>query len=196
MHDPDIRRAVLALLRQSDPDPTAARIVEELGVWSGSARMDVAVIADDLYGVEIKSAHDTLKRLGWQVDLYGRVFDRVDLVAVDRHVAPALRVIPPWWGVLRATSDCRGVALERLREGSVNPSPDPVLVSALLWRDEVLAILRERGLARGRSGHAKPKLDAHLAASLGRDDLTQIVCRVLRARTSWREAPSSLAVRE
>lgn len=187
MHDADVRHAVLALLRLRHPDPAAVRIVEELGVWSGSARIDVAAIGTDLYGVEIKSASDTLKRLDWQVDLYGRVFDRVDLVAAERHLAPALARIPPWWGVLRAAEDLGGVRLEPVRVGGVNPSPDPALVSALLWRDEVLAILRERGLARGWASKAKPKLDAHLAASLSRGGLTEVVCATLRARAAWRD---------
>lgn len=187
MHDADVRHAVLALLRLRHPDPAAVRIVEELGVWSGSARIDVAAIGTDLYGVEVKSASDTLKRLDGQIDLYGRVFDRVDLVAAERHLAPALARIPGWWGVLRAAEDLGGVRLEPVRAGGVNPSPDPALVSALLWRDEVLAILRERGLARGWASKTKPKLDAHLAASLGRADLTAVVCATLQARTTWRD---------
>lgn len=187
MHDADVRRAVLAYLRDRSSETGPVRIVEELGVWSGSARIDVAVVGADLHGVEIKSAQDTLKRLDGQVDLYGRVFDRVDLVAAERHLAGALVRIPAWWGVYRAVPDLGGVRLEPVRAGGINPSPDPALVSALLWRDEVLAVLRERGLAKGWLAKAKPKLDAHLAASLSRAELTGVVCARLRARANWRD---------
>ena len=63
MRDRDVRQALLAHLAElhaGDPD---TRIVEEMGVWCGTARIDVAVVNGELCGFELKSERDTLERL-------------------------------------------------------------------------------------------------------------------------------------
>ena len=76
MRDLDARTAIrrqLHAAHSADPD---TRIVEEMGIWSGSVRIDIAVINGELSGFELKSDRDTLERLPNQADLYSRVFDR------------------------------------------------------------------------------------------------------------------------
>src|SRR5262245_6458552 len=100
MRDSDVRAAtkrMLASLHAGDP---FTRIVEEMGVWSGSVRIDVAVINGELHGYELKSERDTLERLPAQAGLYSQVFDRVTLVTADRHLKIAKKTIPRWWGVI------------------------------------------------------------------------------------------------
>lgn len=99
MRDADVRASVIGMLREQHRGDDATRIVEEMGIWSGSARIDVAVINGELTGYELKSDRDTLGRLPAQVKLYGRVFDRVVLVVGRKHATAAQRVVPKWWGI-------------------------------------------------------------------------------------------------
>ena len=55
MRDIDVRRAVRKKLGEQyahDPD---TRIVEEMGIWSGTVRIDIAIINGELNGFELKS---------------------------------------------------------------------------------------------------------------------------------------------
>jgi hypothetical protein len=60
MRDRDVRAALLRRLSSDYADDADTRIVEEMGVWSGSVRIDVAVINGELSGYELKSDRDTL----------------------------------------------------------------------------------------------------------------------------------------
>jgi hypothetical protein len=80
MRDRDVRAAVLRKLAAVYGNDANTRIVQEMGVCSGSVRIDIAVINSELWGYELKSERDTLERLPSQAKLYNRVFDRVTLV--------------------------------------------------------------------------------------------------------------------
>lgn len=56
------------------------RIIEELAVCDGEARVDVAVANGRLCGYEIKSDADTLERLALQQKCYDKTFDTVSIV--------------------------------------------------------------------------------------------------------------------
>lgn len=94
MRDFDVRGAVRTWLRALYADDS--RIVEEMGVWSGSVRIELAVINGELHGFELKSERDTLARLHDQAELYNQVFDRMTLVAANRHYNNAVSKIPNW----------------------------------------------------------------------------------------------------
>src|SRR5690242_16512429 len=99
MRDADVRQAVLADLALEYQGDASTRIVQEMGIWSGSVRIDVAVINGKLHGYELKSARDTLERLDAQAELYNQVFDHVTLVTAERHYYMAIKKIPRWWGI-------------------------------------------------------------------------------------------------
>lgn len=80
LRDLDIRRALRALLAEGHAGEPGARVVDELGIRQGSARVDLAVINGSINGFEIKSDADRLDRLGRQRDAYGTVLDTVTLV--------------------------------------------------------------------------------------------------------------------
>lgn len=79
MRDIDVRIAVRERLREEHLGDADTRIVEEMGVWHGSVRVDIAVINGEIAAYELKSARDTLQRLPGQACLYNEVFDRVSL---------------------------------------------------------------------------------------------------------------------
>lgn len=186
MRDKDVRLALRALLESTHSDCNDTRIVEEMGVWSGSCRIDVAVINGELAGYELKSDSDTLERLPAQAAMYERVFDRVTLVAGARHVEKAVRLIPAWWGVIVAVEIAEhDVHLEERRPAKKNSRLEPVTVAQLLWRDEALAILEDRGMAKGWRSKPAAAVHRHLAHSLSLEDLTAAVREGLKARQNW-----------
>lgn len=141
----ELRRALLAL-HAGDADTV---VIEELGVLQGDARVDLAVVNGQLHGFEIKSEADTLARLPGQVTAYSRVFDRVTLVLSGRHTERAAAMAPPWWGIVCASPVRENVELTDVREASINPEVRARDLAELLWRDEVLTMLEDRGAAKG-----------------------------------------------
>jgi hypothetical protein len=176
-----IRDVLVAQLRD---DERVGRLVPEMALCQGAARIDLAAIGVELDGYEIKSDRDDLRRLPVQAATYGRVFDRLTLVASDRHLTSAAAQIPEWWGLSVINADARRI--ERLREASPNPSFDPFAVVRLLWRDEAAAALQVR---LGRVPRSPRRLLCQqLAEMTSPDELREIVRCALRDRTDWRVA--------
>ncbi|MEV6694381.1 sce7726 family protein [Micromonospora sp. NPDC051196] len=185
MRDSDIRHALIARLASkygSEPD---THIRHELGLCAGRTRVDVAVINGHISGFEIKSDEDKLSRLGMQAELYSRVLDRAALVTTDRYLDQASKMIPSWWGMWLAVPGKRAARLRNVRRGSRNPSPNPFAVAQLLWRDEAMALLRERGNHVGLSKAPRWFVWERLAQTLELHELQEEVRRVLRAREGW-----------
>lgn len=186
MRDFDVRQALRRDLNEQHRDDARTRIVEEMGIWAGSVRVDIAVINGELSGYEIKSARDTLARLPAQQALYSQVFDRVTLVVADHHSKKALALIPDWWGVMIASmADGLAVCLQQDRPSYGNPGVDALQVARLLWRPEAVAILERHGLVKGFRGAAADKLCRRLALELPIELLRREVREVLKERTSW-----------
>jgi hypothetical protein len=185
MRDADVRTAVLATLREIHEGDPATRIVEEMGVWSGSVRIDVAVINGELHGFEFKSARDTLKRLPSQAEIYCEVFDRVTLVAADRHVEGVKQAIPSWWGITIASGEAGSVQLKEARGADLNPGVNAVQVARLLWRSEALAVLEKYELDRGVRSQTVERMVRRLAENLSTDTLAYEVRQALKDRAGW-----------
>jgi hypothetical protein len=185
MRDGDVRRAVLSDLSARHSDDRETRIVEEMGVWSGSARIDVAVINGELSGFELKSDRDTLGRLETQAEIYGHVFDRVTLVVGSKHAKKALALIPDWWSVVVASADGNRISLNPEREGSLNPNQRPELIAELLRKEEALDLLACHGLDCGWRSKRVRLIYERLAQCLPFDALKAGVRDALKAREGW-----------
>src|SRR5271170_7013537 len=116
MRDVDIRTALRRHLSATcDDDPTTL-ILDELGICSGSVRVDIAVVNGSLKGFEIKSDSDTLDRLANQADAYNKVFDTLSVVVEKRHLKKVRSMVPAWWGIYLAEARESGdVDLESVR---------------------------------------------------------------------------------
>lgn len=186
MRDADVRSAIrghLAAVHRNDRDTL---VVEEMGIWNGAVRIDVAVINGEMHGFELKSERDTLERLPTQRALYDLVFDRITLVCAGRHAEKALSLIPDWWGVTVAVSTSNNtVALEEMRPSQHNPSIDLVQVARLLWRDEMLEVLDRHGGTKGLKSAAISRLVGSLAERLEPDELRTEVRAKLKSREAW-----------
>jgi len=164
-------------------------MVEEMEVCLGRARVDLALIADLLIGIEIKSVKDNVTRLPGQVHAYSRCFDRVVLVVDKSLVAKARPLIPTWWGLVVSCqqNDQSTYAFERRPRR--NPELDLDALLALLWRDEVNAMLAELLGAAPKPRATKKSIRAQLLAEIEATVLHGASLTKLRERTAWRGVP-------
>lgn len=185
MRDRDVRRALLSHLTALHAGDDDTRIIEEMGVWSGSARIDVAVINGELVGFELKSDRDTLERLRQQAEIYNLVFDRMYLVTAERHARKAEDIIPEWWGTFLAHSCGEDTEIAPFRPATPNPARDPHILVQLLWRDEAVALLEAHDIAGGYRSKRARVIHQRLAEELSLEDLSEGVRAALKARTEW-----------
>jgi hypothetical protein len=187
MRDLDVRRALHAKELARHRNDPGTLVIDELGLAWGTVRVDVAVVNGSIHGYEIKSDSDTLERLPAQAAIYARVLDRVTLVA-GRLLDPAAPLVPDWWGLCEATEEEGGVTLRHVRPAKRNPGVDLEAVAMLLWRDEALAILEERGYANGLRSRPRRDLYRALVENLTPTQLRSRVRQALKTRTGWRAA--------
>jgi hypothetical protein len=191
MRDSDVRLAVKDWLQAKHAHDNDTRIVEEMGIWSGSVRIDIAVINGELSGFELKSDRDTLERLPQQADIYSRVFDQVHLVVGARHSQKASAVVPDWWGITVATQNAGKVELSLARSALPNPAPEPYLIAQLLWREEAVSVLEAFGLAKGWRSKRMKLIHERLAIELPLQELKSQVRSLLKTRRDWLTAKVS-----
>jgi hypothetical protein len=186
MRDIDIRRALYVEMDRCHGSDPYTRVLDELGLCQGEARVDLAVVNGSVHGYEIKSEHDTLARLPSQTGIYNRALDLVTIVTAREHTKKARAVVPKWWGMWSAAEKHGKVQFRQLRRAKTNPMLDPFAVAQLLWRDEALDALRERGLEKGLLRKPRVALWERLAAEVPVDELRCIVRERLKHRDDWR----------
>jgi len=188
-NDSTIRAALKKKLEEECVQHIDTKIIEELGIVHGTARIDVAVVNGVIHGYELKSDKDTLKRLPGQIEVYNSVLDKVTLVVGKNHLHEAISIVPDWWGitVAKVGDPNRGVSLYSIREADFNPHQDrAVAMAALLWRDEALGILEKIGQADGVRSKTREEIYVRLAKALNPEILAENVRSHLRSRIDWR----------
>lgn len=188
--DKDIRQVLHRHLKKNYKE---ALIVDEFVLGFEPARVDVALINDDLIGFEIKSEADTLARLEKQIKSYNKVFDYMVLVVSDKHVDEALlALLPAWWGIIVAENG-EGLSLKAYRLAKRNPKLKACFaLASLLWRDEALAALTKLGKDRGVRSKPRRVLYARMLEVMSTEEMREVVRSALKSRTDWRskDAPS------
>lgn len=168
------------------------RIVEELGIGHGAARVDIAVINGVLHGYEIKSDRDTLLRLPEQMNMYNSVFDQMTLVVGKSHLYESINLIPDWWGVIVAKfqNSNNSIVFYEIRKARKNTAGKRPAVTQLLWREEALQILEGLGEANGLYSKTRSQIYEKLATVLDQKTLGDKVREKLFFREDWRsDAP-------
>lgn len=183
MYDRDIRRALRSTLAERHRG-SQTLLVDELGVCHGTARVDMAAVNGSIHGYEIKSAYDSLLRLEQQAECYARVCNELTLVCTPEHLVAARRVVPRWWGLVEATNTDGSVRLTVRRGGQRNRSVDPTSVAQLLWRDELILEMQERG-QRGLNRLCVAELVGRLVEATNLHELQATVRGRLRTRPGW-----------
>ena len=159
-------------------------LIEELGLGRGQVRIDIAVVNGLLHGYEIKSDRDSLRRLGAQVVIYGKVLDQATLVVGDRFRAEAFDLVPTWWGVLHVRPTSQGLQFSRVRRPRRNPQRDPRVLVELLWSDQAMALLEERDATRGVRGKPRRIVWDRVCDHFGVDEIAAAVRARLKTRAA------------
>lgn len=194
VRDRDVRRALHQKVLMDHHGDINTLVLDELGLRHGTCRVDIAVVNSFLHGYEIKSDADTLARLPGQVSIYSAVLDRVTLVVGKTHITKAEAVIPEWWGIKVVTTGPRGgISFETYRPVNLNPKIDPVALAELLWRPEVVSILKKLDAPARILRKPRASLYQHLAEVLRLEELRRVIRHCLKVREKWRDhlPPSS-----
>lgn len=186
MRDIDIRRVLRKTTVKAaiEEDPTTC-LIEELGIFQGKHRIDMALVNGLLHGYEIKSESDTLERLPAQKESYNQIFDKITLVADEHHVEEAMKIVPSWWGLTAAREKDGSTSLDEIWPARRNHNVDPYALCQLLWRDEALAVLKANKLASGMWHLPRKKLWRKLADNIEVSRLRAIVRAALCGRNGW-----------
>jgi hypothetical protein len=182
--DAAIRPVLKARLLRDTGRDTETVLIEELGLSRGHVRVDIAVVNGSLNGYEIKSDRDSLRRLGTQMDVYGKVLDRANLVTGARFLSVASTVIPDWWGLIEVVRTPKGLQLKTVRRAKKNPARDPRTLVELLWADDALTLLEERDAARGLRGRTRRFLWDRVCEHFNVEEIASAVRARLKARST------------
>jgi len=190
-NDITIRSALKKYLTNRHAQDEKVRIIEELGVQHGTARVDIAVVNGIMHGYEIKSDQDTLQRLPGQMEVFNSVFDKITLVVGKNHLYQAINMVPEWWGIIVAKINNNGSVIFNLIRGEeFNKNQDSVSVARLLWREEALRILEKNNEANGFYSKPRDFIYEKLASVLDQEALSEEVRERIFLRTDWRpDAP-------
>lgn len=190
-NDKLIRTALKEKLEIEHRNDSKLKIIEELGIRHGTARVDIAVVNGILHGYEIKSDLDTLQRLPEQMDIYNSVFNQITLVVGKVHLYEAINIVPDWWGITVAKIDTNdSVIFNCIREARNNLNQDSVSVARLLWRDEALELLEKAGEATGLRSKSRANIYQKLSTVFDQKTLEQKVREAIFVRQDWRsDAP-------
>jgi hypothetical protein len=190
LRDGDVRAAAMIRLLAHARRCSDTLVIDELGLSHGAARVDIAIINGHIRGVEIKAEADTLERLPRQAEAYGRVVDKATLIASERHLLEAEKMVPQWWGLIGAARARNGsVVFRRIRTEHVNRDVDPVTLARLLWRTEAASALSTLGCEPKLLRAPRAVLYQELVDRLPRTKLAALVRSTLKARSNWRDRP-------
>lgn len=124
-----------------------AVIINEMVVANWSRRADIAVANGRLYGFEIKSHLDTLKRLPGQVESFQGHFDKVVVVAASKFVASIKRDYPAEIGILEVYEVSGRAKIRQVRPGRICEVKDVLKLTSLITKSELEKFLRQSGAA-------------------------------------------------
>lgn len=188
LNDPLIRAGVHSkLLKRHHANPHTL-VVEELGLEHGKSRVDVAVINGLIHGYEIKSDADDLSRLPHQIEIFSRVLDKLTIVTGDRLVSRCELALPPWCGIVRCNVGPRGgTNFQTIRPARQNVGVEQLSVLMLLWRNEAIDALRNRGYPPSLLRRSREVLYSELAEQLSCHEVRRLVTQTIKARTFWRD---------
>lgn len=124
-----------------------AVVINEMVVANWSRRADIAVANGRLYGFEIKSHFDTLKRLPGQVESFQAHFDKVVVVAASKFIKTLERDYPSEIGILEVYEVSGRAKLRQVRAGRISEVKDIFKLTSLITKSELERFVRQKGIA-------------------------------------------------
>ncbi len=184
LNDSRVRELLIAELSEKYSNCTDTRIINELGLDFGAARVDVAVVNGIMHGYEIKSDLDTLYRLPRQLEYYNRAFERMTIVVSRKYIDEVKKIIPDWWGIKTISKDQK--RLINIRKGRKVSQQDPDLIIKLLWKKELEDFIDYLSFSKSLKKMRKNQLLALLSKEVDFDVTRQFVYSTLKKRENWR----------
>jgi len=186
LDDSQIRESLRFILRDECSKHNDVMLIEELGVFQGDFRVDLATVNGHIHGYEIKSDVDTLSRLSSQVKAYSSIFQYLTVVVGQRHLAEVRKKLPKFCGLMLATYEGSEVTLKEVRKPKKNCAIEPSAMIQLLWRDESLALLELLGHSKGIKSKPRQVLWDKLVQIAKPREIQSFVTETIKKRTSWR----------
>ena len=188
LNDQAIRKGFLEKRLRDHVRSANTLVIHELGLAHARRRIDLAVINGVIHGFEIKSAVDSLARLGDQLETYSQSLQKLTMVVTDRHVAQVMESVPTWCGVTRAHRGPRGgLGFETLQRAKRNPRVDRIVLAHLLWRDEAQSILAQLGASKAELRAPRAVLYEALVEMLSETQLAAHIKAAMTQRQVWRD---------
>lgn len=187
--DREIRKALYkGTLSKLKEKFTETKIIEELGLCQGEVRIDLVAVNGYLHGFEIKSESDDLRRLPTQIKYYNKILDTITIVIGNKHFGKIKEIIPEWWGIIVAEKKLpnKKIILSQERDCKINTKVDAMFLVQLLWKDEVIDILKEKNLYKGLSNKPRRLLWNKIVNEVSIDSLRFYIRSKLQSRKNWR----------
>lgn len=184
LNDSRVRELLLAELNEKYANCTDTRIINELGLDFGAARVDVAVVNGIMHGYEIKSDLDTLYRLPRQLEYYNRAFERMTIVVSRKYLDEVKEIVPDWWGIKTISRDKK--RLINIRKGRKVCHQDPSLIIKLLWKKELEGLVDFLGLPKDLKKVRKKQLLKILMEEADFKIIRMYVYSILKKRNNWK----------
>ncbi len=162
------------------------RIIEELTVCDGEARVDVAVANGRLCGYEIKSDADNLDRLSIQQECYDKTFDTVSIVVGEKFKDKIEECIPDYWGIYFVRDYKGNCKITKKRNAKINKNIDAAALLELLWKEELISLLKMAGV-KGISGKNKRVLRKMAKETISLKKIRDYTRETIKNRQNWRD---------
>lgn len=160
-NDKSIRTVLIKTLKKSVCSYKGdSAIIPELSLSNTGTRADVTLVNGVLHGYELKGDLDNLTRLPRQIDGYNSIFDKITIVVGKKHLLHTVQTVPEWWGIVlaKAITSNRNPSLIELRKPSKNTLQDLKTVVDLLWKSEIVEILKNETSCKNLASFAKEEL--------------------------------------
>ena len=188
LNDLQIRQALISEIEKKNEKHKnpSYRIIEELAICDGDARIDIAVANGKLCGYEIKSDRDTLERLPNQIACYNTTFDRMTIVVGEKFNDKILSEVPEWWGIKVAYLNRYGkVSFKNVRRGKNNQFQNAKMITQLLWKEELLELLKSHNV-KGLSNKSRLKMRDIAVSTIPLKEIRYYTINKLKTRKGWR----------
>lgn len=176
LNDALIREALLSKLKRQKSRPRA--VLEELHVHNGRAIADVVTLHAEAHCYEIKGATDRIERILAQGTYYNAAFRRITLVTTECKLQRALKLAPPFWGIMLAIENGGTIRFRHVRVARRNPQFEKQKAAMTLWKSEMLELVPETGSER----MPRRQLAQMIADTRCEIDLSKTICDLLISR--------------
>lgn len=146
-YEEDIKELILQkrhiFLKNEDSKST---VLFEKGIVIGSTIADCLIFSEEgIIGVEIKTEHDTTRRLNKQLKHYSLVCDKVYVLCHDNHVEKTEEILDKnnhhHVGILAYTEFRGEPVLGVYKPATPSPTKDVRMAYQMLWKEEISQLL-------------------------------------------------------